>query len=190
MTLGRAFLVGELNARSVRCEVENCYAKSITYRNVCLLCKAEGIVSEYISESSLSGYERANQHVEAGENTRTTSHIHKHLSEKHPDNPGAARESIGMRVVRTHPTAFTRELHEVVLIKNFKGHLLNSKLQWGNCLVPELTTDMANTKSQIRHNRAKRDRGDNMSETNSKKVRIQPPGVQTCLLYTSPSPRD
>ena len=101
-----------LECGRARCQVcklgegENCHAKSITYRNICLLCKENNVVSEYIGESSLNRFERANQHVRDGEKERATSHIRTHLKERHPDNPGA-RESFGMRIVRTHPTAFT-----------------------------------------------------------------------------------
>ena len=36
-------------------------------------------------------------------------------------------------------TAFVREISEATLIRNFQGNLLNSKLEYNNCMIPELS---------------------------------------------------
>ena len=93
--------------------------RSVTYRNVCLLCKEKGTDAQYIGETSLSGFERANVHVDEGVRRLDKSHINIHLQSDHPDYNGTPREAFGMRIVREHQTAYLRELHEVVLIQIF-----------------------------------------------------------------------
>ena len=109
---------------------DNCYARSGCYKNVCLLCKEIGKKKEYIGETSLSGYERANCHVDEGERRKTTSHINQHLTEYHPECRNI-RAAFGTRIVNNYKTAFLREIGEVILQRAFTGDILmNNKLEF------------------------------------------------------------
>ena len=86
-----------------------------------------------VGESSLSIFERANVHVMEGEKGYLSSHIHQHLMEEHRDCTDV-RGAFGSRLVNRHKTSFSRQIEEVILQRNFKGKLLNNKLNLIGCL--------------------------------------------------------
>ena len=90
---GKASACNICDIQTVKWGGGDCYARSITYSNVCLLCQERGDKSVYIGESSLSLYERANCPRNEGERGFDKSHIHQHLSEDHPDYKGRVRDA-------------------------------------------------------------------------------------------------
>ena len=61
----------------------------------------------------------------------------KHSRESHPEvtNP---KDIFAIQLIKSHKTAFLREIHEAILIRNFTGTLLNSKKEYVQCLIPRL----------------------------------------------------
>ena len=56
-------------------------------------------------------------------------------------HPGSkVHDMFDMQVIQAHKSAFMRMIHEAVLIRNFKGIILNSKLEYHQCLRPSLET--------------------------------------------------
>ena len=80
----------------------------------------------YYGESNRSGGERQKEHASDYKNKKEDSHMKKHLDE---DHPGCDPEEIkfGMTVVRQHKSAFSRMVHEEILIFMAKDKILNSK---------------------------------------------------------------
>ena len=62
------------------------------------------------------------------------------------DHPGQDKPQFGMKVVRTHKSAFSRQVHEAILIEMADGQtgdsLLNSKGEFNRCELPRLTVQI------------------------------------------------
>ena len=92
----------------------------------------------YYGESNRSGGERQKEHASDYKNKKEDSHMKKHLDE---DHPGCEPEDIkfGMTVVRQHKSAFSRMVHEEILIFMAKDKILNSKSMYNRCQIPRLS---------------------------------------------------
>ena len=60
----------------------------------------------------------------------------QHDTQRHPG--GNVKDMFQMKVIASHRSAFIRMVNEAVLIRNFKGLLLNSKLEYNQCLIPAM----------------------------------------------------
>ena len=62
------------------------------------------------------------------------------------DHEGEPVDTIkfGMKAVKFHPSAYSRQIHEAVTIQiNRQGHvILNSKAEYNRCALPQLTIKM------------------------------------------------
>ena len=98
---------------------------------------------KYIGESSRSAYERGIEHQNDWENLKDDSHMVKHYIECHEEEE--MEEMIfGMRIVKAHKTAFTRQISESVIIQSEKQKhvLLNLKSEYNRCALPRLTAQI------------------------------------------------
>ena len=89
-----------------------CRVRSMTYCNTCLKCKQEGEEYKYWDESSLSLYERANQHVKGGENCCSDNHIWQHIANVHPEGVKNIRETFKFEVVQSFRSAYNPQIHD------------------------------------------------------------------------------
>ena len=118
----------------------DCKRRNITYRTFCLPCAAIGKKSLYIGETARTGHERGLEHRRDYGKETEDSHMTKHWLVEHP---GQEKPSFGMKVVRSHRSAFARQIHEAVLIEMGAGdNLLNSKGEYNRCELPRLRVEI------------------------------------------------
>ena len=111
--------------------VGKCTKQGVTYRIACKTCKNESVKSEYIGETSRTGYDRGQEHLKMLENRNPESPLVKHQVETHPDQ----EPEFEMRILNTHKTPLSRQVEEGMLISNFEGgNLLNCRGEWGQNL--------------------------------------------------------
>ena len=81
---------------------------------------------KYIGETSRSVYERSREHVSDMEQLKPSSHLLKHIVDKHEkENPGEIE--FGLRVLKYTRSSFERQILESVIIQQERHHfLLNS----------------------------------------------------------------
>ena len=116
---------------------------------MCLQCKKEGREYSYWDETSTSLFERGNKHIEEGEQKLEGSHIYIHMKDNHPELKGI-RDHFKFRVVAKHKSAFVRQLYKVILIKNSKAQLMNGKLMYDRCVIPDVDNNPENLNRVIR----------------------------------------
>ena len=87
-----------------------------------------------------SGYERGLEHQKDLQDLKMDSHMLKHFFNSHEGEDLRDME-FEMRLVKTHRTAFNRQISESVEIQNQKiEHLiLNSRSEYNRCALPRLT---------------------------------------------------
>ena len=73
--------------------------------------KTEVPLYTYIGESSRSTYERGFEHQRDARDLKTTSHILKHILEKHPGS-GPDEVRFDIKVLKTHQSPFERQIYE------------------------------------------------------------------------------
>ena len=116
----------------------DCRKRSVCYLNKCLICEERGTPHRYWGDSSSTLYERALQHVDEGEGCVPTSHIWQHILLHHPDGVNDIKGTFKFEVVQGYSSAFTRQLAECMLIKISKYPVMNNKLMYNRCVIPEL----------------------------------------------------
>ena len=98
-------------------------------------------------------YDRGAEHLTSLRSGDPESALVQHNIEDHPEQD----PEFSMRLVKTHTRPMQRQIHESVLIDNFKGDvILNRKGEWGSNLADKLTV------------------GDNDHETGGKRPRLDP----------------
>ena len=141
---------------------QDCTKRSIVYETWCRTCeKAEEkkILEEHedeekqkeemkkirlqknIGESSRSSYERGLEHQRDLMEMKKDSHMLKHYFNMH-EGEEVEQMEFGMRIIKTHRTAFNRQISESVEIQSQKQKhfILNSKSEYNRCALPRLTT--------------------------------------------------
>ena len=126
----------------------DCHRRNFTYATICVPCKRKRDQSKvvekddlvgtafYIGESGRSGYERGKEHSEDYIRRKEDSHILKHEALEHPGE----KVTFQMKVLRKHPTALSRQVHEATLIESYsRENILNSKNSFNRCGVPRLS---------------------------------------------------
>ena len=121
----------------------DCKKRNLTYQTFCLPCKEQGKTSKYVGESARTGHERGLEHWRDYQKEQEDSHMAKHWL---ADHPGQDKPQFGMKVVQTHKSAFSRQVHEAILIEMADGQtgdsLLNSKGEFNRCELPRLTVQI------------------------------------------------
>ena len=121
----------------------DCKRRNITYKTTCLECKKKGKEVCYYGESARSAFERGKEHFSDYEKMSTSSHMVKHHVQEHKDHEEQLEFS--MKVVRCHMTAFSRQVHEAVIIhRNGANQILNSKGEYNRCSLPRLKVMQGN----------------------------------------------
>ena len=95
--------------------------------------------------TSRSVFERAWEHNHSRDQLHTSSHMLKHIIEKHGEEEDPDKTQFGVRVVRYTRRAFERQIIESVLIQEERSHfILNSKSEYNRCSLPRLTANLGN----------------------------------------------
>ena len=118
----------------------DCRRRNVVYQSSCLQCRTRGKVSVYYSETSRTVFERGLEHQSDFASQKEESHMMKHVL---TDHPGQEEVNFEMKVLRGHLSAFSRQIHEaVVIIRNREKNILNSKEEYNRCLLPTLAVKM------------------------------------------------
>ena len=138
---------------------QNCKKRNAVYETWCESCKvkddAENEVREangdklretriykYIGETNRSTYERGSEHLNDMRTIKPSSHLLKHVLDKH-EGETLDEVDFRMKVVKFHKSSFERQVHESVLIQASKTHfLLNSKMEYNRCQIPRIAIKM------------------------------------------------
>ena len=94
-----------------------------------------GTPSFYVGETSRYLRERMQEHSEDARNDTEGSHIANHLKSVHPQE---WLELGSVKIMKTHQSAFKRQLHEAATINMETGVLLNNLEEYSRCLVPTI----------------------------------------------------
>ena len=118
----------------------DCRRRNVVYQSSCLQCRTRGKVSVYYGETSRTVFERGLEHQSDFASQKEESHMMKHVL---TDHPGQEEVNFEMKVLRGHLSAFSRQIHEaVVIIRNREKNILNSKEEYNRCLLPTLAVKM------------------------------------------------
>lgn len=135
---------------------QNCAKRNVVYETWCQNCQTrdescavqrgedpkEIPLYNYIGESCRSCYERGGDHQNDAANWNKSSHILKHILDKHEEE-SAEDIVFRMRAIKFHQSAYTRHIHEAVAIQsNRSHHILNSKSEFNRCVLPRLSLKM------------------------------------------------
>ena len=113
----------------------DCRRRNITYRTSCRACHSQGKDRSYYGESSRTAFERGKEHLSGFQSENIDNHMFKHYSDEHQGE----EISFSMKVIKGHMSAFTRQIHEAVIIqRNEKNGILNSKGEYNRCQLPRL----------------------------------------------------
>ena len=107
-----------------------------------------GIKSEYLGESSISLFQRGQEHLRDLADQHDESPLWKHCSSMHD---GKIQE-FQMRLLSKHKTAFSRQIAETVNISHGnRDNILNSKSEWMGSSIPRLTVEIRDKVQQVDH---------------------------------------
>ena len=115
-----------------------CDRRSVCYVRTCLECESNGEPHKYWGETSSSLFVRSGQHISEGEKCLPTSHIWQHILFKHPQGIHSIRDNFKFQMVEHHSSAFTRQISECLLIKNSPHPVMNNKMMYSRCIIPEI----------------------------------------------------
>ena len=148
---------------------------------------AAGHRTVYVGESSRSLKERFGEHAQDTTKDTETSHMAGHLKSTHLQDwerhseKGDAWKLFKLEIVKTHRSAFSRQIHEAVTIMRERGTLLNSQEEYNRCLVPTLEVkDRRMETSKMRQAKeaesmTRRQEGD-QAETNTAETKLKRSG--------------
>ena len=88
----------------------DCQSESVVYRVTCNQCKEDGVVTEYLGETSRSMHQRAMEHQRNLKNRKEDSTLWLHCEEAH----NSLEVGFTIALVRKHKTPLTRQTHEMV----------------------------------------------------------------------------
>ena len=156
---------------------QDCGKRNCCYEIFCKICHAAvqrnepgAMESVYPGESARSPRERSKNHMAAYRGNQKDSIMFKHYVEHH--GQGAERPEFGMKVLRYHTSATTRQVHEAVVIwqrsrrmKKGEVRILNSKSMFNRCKLQRLVIEGSNEKDEVDIERNVNDRnGDEENE--------------------------
>ena len=130
----------------------NCQKRNITYKTECQSCQERsGKERIYVGESARTAYERGQEHSQDYLKLKEDSHMYKHWVEEHQ---GEQRPIFSMKVIRSHVSAFARQIHEAVCIEINASKTLNSKGEYNRCQLPRLGVKMGERDANIEKERS------------------------------------
>ena len=109
------------------------------YMGVCVLCEANGVLTEYRGESGSSARQRFEEHREKIVSKDTSNAFAKHLAIFHPDHVGDV-SAFRVKSVKTFKKCLERQVSEGVSIafSNAK-YIMNSRSEWHQPALPRVT---------------------------------------------------
>ena len=118
----------------------------MTYLTWCRICKEKGKDSQYLGETSRTGFERGVEHEGNRRAEKEDSHMIEHILQEHPDTE-EGEGVFSMKILKGHRSALTRQVNEAVIIANsWSKNILNSKQEYNRCVIPKLA-EMMGTRS-------------------------------------------
>ena len=137
---------------------QDCSKRNLVYETFCMSCeerdskKSEEETKDgekesstrlykYIGETCRSVWERASEHQADLRNYNPTSHLLKHIIDKHEEEE-VEKVKFGIRVVKYTQTPFERQILESVKIQQERQNhnLLNSRAEYNRCAIPRLSS--------------------------------------------------
>jgi hypothetical protein len=148
-------LLCETKQKTGQTLTQNCTKRNLTYQTWCNTCKErddEGKSEEektktklytYVGETAKSANERGGEHRYDMKNLRMTSHMLKHVVDRH-DGDKMEDVDFRMKVLKFHRSAFERQISEAVAIQSIRigNSLLNSRSEYNRSAVPRLALKM------------------------------------------------
>ena len=120
----------------------DCRRRNVTYLTWCRRCKEKGKDSQYLGETSRTGFERGIEHEGDRRAEKEDTHMIEHILQEHPDTE-KGEEVFSMKILRGHRSALTRQVNEAVIIANsWSKNILNSKQEYNRCVIPKLAVMM------------------------------------------------
>ena len=117
----------------------NCQKEGVVYRISCRDCALANTSAEYTGESSRTGYLRGREHLEGLEKESDKNALWKHCELHHE----GVKTQFDMKILRSHRTPLTRQIHEGVEIDNSKARILmNSKGEWNGSRIPRIVIEV------------------------------------------------
>ena len=110
-----------------------CRNEGVGYRGVCSECRSQNVESVYIGETGKNAYTRGRQHMQGLKGKSENNAFYKHwknFHEKPSEDPSRRLNNFEIRVEKSYQDPITRQINEMVRMKNFQGTLLNSKSEW------------------------------------------------------------
>ena len=143
---------------------QECTRRNLVYETFCMTCeemdgkkvedggkeegdkragedKRETKLYKYVGETCRSVWERSAEHQADLRNLNPTSHLLKHVLDKH-EKEDMESVRFGIRVIKYMRTAFDRQILESVIIQQerLSHHLLNSRAEYNRCAIPRLSS--------------------------------------------------
>ena len=116
-----------------------CRVRSVVYQNRCIPCQTMGDTSRYVGEKGRTMLKRGKERHRDALGRDIRSHMKDHMSQKHPEYLENVLESFRMTLVKSCPSALTRQFREAVEISRREpGTLLNTKEEYNRCLLPTM----------------------------------------------------
>ena len=116
-----------------------CQQEGVVYRIKCQECASRGVCSEYLGESSRTGFLRGGEHLDGLKSRCPKSPLWKHCLEQHDGQEVAFK----MEIVRKHKSPLTRQIHESVAIENSSAKILmNSKSEYNGSKIPRIVVEV------------------------------------------------
>jgi hypothetical protein len=157
---------------------QSCTRRNLVYETWCQTCLerdeekiiAKGgdpkktKINKYIGETAKSSYERGFEHQYDRKNLSTTSHMLKHIIDKHEEENHSQIE-FRMKVLQYHKSAFERQISESIKIKNNKKHkILNSKGEYNRCALPRLGLKIGTKEFNVAKEKEENEKEKNIEE--------------------------
>lgn len=112
-----------------------CAKEGVIYRLTCMTCKKCGVETEYIGETSKTGYLKGLEHFEGLRKLDKNTPLGAHRLECH----NSKEIKVEMNIISKHRRALERQIKENILIDNSKAHIiLNNKSKMTNSRRPKI----------------------------------------------------
>ena len=117
----------------------NCQQEGIVYQISCRECSLSNIKAEYTGESSRTPFLRGREHLDGLRKRNEKNALWKHCEMFH----GGEEVKFAMKVLRSHKTPLTRQIHESVEIDNSQAKIImNSKGEWNGSRIPRVVIEV------------------------------------------------
>ena len=116
-----------------------CQQEGVVYRIKCQECAGRGVSTEYLGETSRTGFLRGGEHLDDLRCRRNKSPLWKHCMDQHEGK----EVGFSMEILRRHKSPLTRQIHESVAIENSSARfLMNSKSEYNGSKIPRLVVEV------------------------------------------------